>query len=152
MMVKGSEEYPRPLITNIAVLDLTGASHGNAAGLGLADFVPNRLVEKVDFAAFYINCLTAGISGVQRGQVPMVLPTDRAAVSAAIRACGQPDASRVGVVHIRNTLKIGEIEISASLLEQARAIPHLDIDPDGRPLEFSEAGQIVDVWRQPAHA
>ncbi len=152
MMVKGSEEYPRPSITNIAVLDLTAASHGNAAGLGLADFVTNRLVENVDFAAFYINCLTAGISGVQRGQVPMVLPHDRASVSAAIRSCGQPDVNQVGVVHIRNTLKIGEIEISASLLEQAREISHLDVDPDGRPLEFAGNGRIVDVWRQPAHA
>ena len=82
----------------------------------------------------------------------MILPTDRAAVSAAIRSCGKPDASEVGVVHIKNTLQIGEIEISASLLEQARALPHLDVDPDPRPLAFSEDGRILDVWRQPVHA
>jgi hypothetical protein len=151
MMVKGSAEYPRPRITNIAVLELTEASHGNASGLGLADFTTGRLVEGIDFAAFYINALTAGISGVQRGQVPMILPTDRAAVSAAIRACGEPDPARVGVLHIRNTLQVGEIELSASLLEQARALPHLDVDPDGHPLAFAEDGRIVDVWRQAVH-
>jgi hypothetical protein len=147
MMVKGSEEYARPRITNIAVLDLTAASHGNASGLGLADFTTQGLVEKVDFAAFYINSLTAGISGVQRGQVPMILPNDRTAVSAAIRACGEPDAARVGVLHIKNTLQVGELELSASLLEQARALPHLDVDPDGHPFAFTEDGRIVDVWR-----
>jgi hypothetical protein len=152
MMVKGSEEYARPRITNIAVLDLTAASHGNASGLGLADFTTQGLVEKVDFAAFYINSLTAGISGVQRGQVPMILPNDRTAVSAAIRACGEPDAARVGVLHIKNTLQVGELELSASLLEQARALPHLDVDPDGHPFAFTEDGRIVDVWRQPVHA
>jgi hypothetical protein len=151
MMVKGSEEYARPRITTIAVLDLSEASHGNATGLGLADFTTQRLVEQVDFAAFYINCLTGGIAGVQRGQVPMILPTDRAAVSAAIRACGEPDASRVGVLHIKNTLQIGELELSASLLDRARELPHLDVDPDGHPLAFADDGRIVDVWKEPAH-
>jgi len=151
MMVKGSEEYARPRVTNIAVLDLTEGSHGNAAGLGLADFITQNLVEKVDFAAFYINCLTAGVSGVQRGQVPMILPNDRTAVSAAIRACGEPDPARVGVLHIRDTLQIGELELSASLLDQARALPHLDVDPDGHPFAFEEDGRIAGVWRQPAH-
>ncbi len=152
MLVRGSEEFERPCITNIAILDLTDGSHGNAAGLGLADFTTQRLLDKVDFAAYYINCITAGIGGVQRGQVPMVMPTDRDAVSAAIRSCGEPRAERVGVMHIKNTLQIGEIEISTSLLDQARALSHLDVDPDGHPLEFDAYGRIVDVWGALAHA
>ena len=152
MLVRGSEEFERPRITNIAILDLTDGSHGNAAGLGLADFTTQRLLDKVDFAAYYINCITAGIGGVQRGQVPMVMPTDRDAVMAAIRSCGEPRAERVGVMHIRNTLQIGEIEISTSLLEQARAFPHLDVDPDGHPLEFDANGRVLDVWGALAYA
>jgi hypothetical protein len=152
MMVYGSGEYARPNIINIAVLELTEASHGNASGLGLADFTTQRLVENIDFAAFYINALTAGVSGVQRGQVPMILPDDRTAVSAAIRACGQPDASKVGVLHIKNTLAVGEIEISASLLDRARELSHLDIDPDGHELAFDASGRIVDVWKSAVHA
>ena len=152
MLVRGSEEFERPRITNIAILDLTDGSHGNAAGLGLADFTTQRLLDKVDFAAYYINCITAGIGGVQRGQVPMVMPTDRDAVETAIRSCGEPRAERVGVMHIRNTLQIGEIEISASLLEQARAQSHLDVDPDGHELQFDASGRIVDVWGAPVGA
>ncbi len=152
MMVHGAGEYARPKIVTIAVLDLTEASHGNASGLGLADFTTQRVVEKVDFAAFYINAITAGISGVQRGQVPMILPNDRTAVSTAIRMCGKPDPTQVGVVHIKNTLQLGELEISASLLEEARAIPRLDVDPDPHPLAFAEDGRILDVWRQAVHA
>jgi hypothetical protein len=146
MLVHGSDEFARPSIANIAILDLTDGSHGNAAGLGLADFTTQRLVEKVDFAAYYINCLTAGIGGVQRGQVPMVMPTDVAAVKAAIQTCGEPRSDVVGVMHIKNTLQIGEIAISSTLLDRAREIPHLDVDPDGRELQFDANGRIVDVW------
>ena len=82
----------------------------------------------------------------------MVMSTDREAVSAAIRSCGEPRSERVGVMHIRNTLQIGEIEISASLLDQARALSHLDVDPDGHPFLFDETGRIVDVWGALVHA
>jgi hypothetical protein len=47
-MIRGSAEPSRPRITNIAVLDLSDASHGNASGLGLADFIPFRILEKID--------------------------------------------------------------------------------------------------------
>jgi hypothetical protein len=146
MLVHGSDEFARPRVSTIAVLDLTDGSHGNAAGLGLADFTTQRLINKVDFAAYYINCLTAGIGGLQRGQVPIVMQTDRDAVKAAIQTCGEPRSNVVGVVHIKNTLQIGEIEISASLVDKARELPHLDVDPDGHELTFDASGQITDVW------
>jgi len=146
MLVHGSAEFARPKISTIAILDLTDGSHGNAAGLGLADFTTQRLVNKVDFAAYYINCLTAGIGGLQRGQVPIVMQNDLDAVKAAIQTCGEPRSDVVGVVHIKNTLEVGEIEISASLLERARELSHLDVDPDGRELAFDSSGRIVDVW------
>jgi hypothetical protein len=146
MLVRGSDEFARPRINTIAILDLTDGSHGNAAGLGLADFTTQRLINKVDFTAYYINCLTAGIGGLQRGQVPIVMRTDLDAVKAAIQTCGEPRPDVVGVVHIKNPLQIGEIDISASLLERARALPHLDVDPDGHELAFDSSGRIVDVW------
>jgi hypothetical protein len=146
MLVHGSAEFARPKISTIAILDLTDGSHGNAAGLGLADFTTQRLVNKVDFAAYYINCLTAGIGGLQRGQVPIVMQSDLDAVKGAIQTCGEPRSDVVGVMHIKNTLEIGEIDISASLLERARELPHLDVDPDGRELAFDADGRIVDDW------
>jgi hypothetical protein len=147
MMIRGCEEFARPNITNIAVLDLTDASHGNASGLGVADFISQRLAEKVDFAAFYINCLTAGIGGVQRGQMPIVMPNDRSAVSVAMRTSGEPDNAKVTLVHIKNTLEIGEIDISASLLDQARSLPHLELVGAARgPLGFDTNGAIQSSW------
>ena len=42
--------------------------------------------------------------------------------------------------------EIGEIEISASLVDRARELPHLDVDPDGHELAFDADGRITDVW------
>ena len=75
--------------------------------------------------------------GLRRGQMPMVMPNDISAVKVAIQTCGEPRQDVVGVVHIKNTLQIGEIEISSTLLERAKEIPHLDVDPDGHELSFA---------------
>ena len=44
MFVPGVAEEPRPRITAVVVLDLTEESHGNAIGIGLADFTTERVV------------------------------------------------------------------------------------------------------------
>ena len=41
---------------------------------------------------------------------------------------------------------IGEIEISSTLLDRAKEVPHLDVDPDGHEMAFDASGRIVDVW------
>src|SRR2546430_10903145 len=76
-------------ITNIAVLDLTEESHGNAIGLGLADFTTARLLSKLDTQALYVNALTAGVIAMNSAKIPLTLATDQAAVAAAIRSAGR---------------------------------------------------------------
>ena len=53
----------------------------------------------------------------------MLLPTDVDAICAGVLCCGQGDPLRARVVRIKNTLQLGELEISESLLEAARAHP-----------------------------
>ena len=65
---------------------------------------------------------------------------------AVVRDLRRSRSDVVGVMHIRNTLQIGEIEISASLLDRARELPHLDVDRDGHELAFDASGRIVEVW------
>src|SRR6266571_4304659 len=90
MFVPGVPEYDRPKITAIVVLDLTEESHGNAVGIGLADFTTERLVSKIDWHATYMNGYTSGTGGLLRGRLPTVVANDRAAIATAIRMCGQP--------------------------------------------------------------
>ena len=71
----------------------------------------------------------------------------RPGVGAAPVAEVDKQADRVvGVMHVKNTLHIGEIEISSTLLERAKEIPHLDVDPDGHELAFDATGRVIDVW------
>jgi hypothetical protein len=108
-------------IRAIAVLDLTPQAHGNASGIGLADVTTRRLVDQIDFEALYINCVTAGVCGIQRSFIPMVAPDDRTAIATALRVCGQPDPLQARIVRIKNTLSLGEIDVSESLARQIQA-------------------------------
>ena len=142
MMIRGSAEFERPRIANIAVLDLSDASHGNASGLGLADFIPFRLLEKVDLRTTYINGMTSGLGGPQRGQVPMTMPTDRSAVAAAILTCGRADLENARVVRMHSTLHLEELLVSASLRAEVEASDRLSISGDPVSMDFDADGRI----------
>src|SRR5581483_2080387 len=49
-----------PNIRHIFVRGLSERTHGNATGIGNADFTSTRLVRAMDYRATVINCLTAG--------------------------------------------------------------------------------------------
>jgi hypothetical protein len=143
MMIRGSAEFDRPRITNIAVLDVTDASHGNAIGVGLADFMPFRVLEKIDLRAAYVNAMTSGLGGPQRGQLPMALPTDRDAVAAAILTCGRADLDGVTLVRLRSTLDLEDLLVSESLRAEVEARADLEITGAARPLGFDADGQLA---------
>lgn len=145
MMIRGSAEFETPRIANVAVLDLTDASHGNAVGLGLADFVPLRLVEKLDLRATYINAMTSGLGGPQRAQIPIALPDDRSAVAAALLTCGRADLEQARVVRARSTLDLEQLLISESLRDAVEADDRLAVTGDPAPLAFDRDGKIA-AW------
>ena len=142
MWVPGVPEADRPRITAIVVLDLTEESHGNACGVGLADFTTEALVSKIDWYATYMNGYTSATGGLLRNRLPNVLPNDRAAIAAAIRMCGKPDPSSVRVVRIKNTLLAAYPQFSASLLDEAAAA-HVEVTGPPRPMSFNAAGRLV---------
>ena len=106
----------RPRIGVILVRDLTEATHGNAVGMGLADVITRRLFDGIDFRATYENLYTSGF--LERGRVPVVAPDDRAAVAFALRGAQVRDPSRARIVHIRNTLCLGEMRVSPAVLAE----------------------------------
>jgi len=147
MMIRGSAEFDRPRITNIAVLDVTDASHGNAIGVGLADFIPFRILEKIDLRAAYINAMTSGLGGPQRGQLPMAMPTDRDAVAAAILTCGRADPEKSSLVRLHSTLDLEELLVSESLRTQVEDRPDLEITGEARPMQFDADGRL-EPWNR----
>ena len=108
-------------VSTIVVLGLTDASHGNALGIGLADFTTTAVARLVDWQKTYVNCFTAGPAGVRRSRMPMVLPTDGDAVRAALSMCGRAVDEPKRVVRIRSTLHLTEMWVSGALLDELPA-------------------------------
>ncbi len=147
MMIRGSAEFPRPHIANIAVLDISDASHGNAIGLGLADFIPFRILEKIDLRSSYINAMTSGLGGPQRGQIPMAMPTDRDAIAAAILTCGRADLDHCRLVRMPDTLDLQQLLVAESMRAEVEADPQLEILGEPVPMTFDPDGALTK-WGQ----
>src|SRR5919202_416539 len=143
MMIRGVPEFERPNVRIVAVLDLTAESHGNGAGIGLADVLTLRAAQKLDLRATYINGLTSGIGGVQRVRLPMFLPSDVDAICAGILTCGRGDPENARVVRIKNTLELAALDVSESLLAEAKAHPRLEVLSPPEPLRFDAAGNLI---------
>jgi hypothetical protein len=142
MFVPGVPEMQSPTITAVVVLGLTPESHGNAIGVGLADFTTERLVSQIDWYATYMNGLTSATGGLLRNRLPNVLPNDRAAIATAIRMCGKPDPRTVRLARIKNTLLAAYVEFSESLLETARAT-RIDVQGGPQPMHFASDGRLL---------
>src|SRR3712207_5191551 len=64
LMIPGQpENFGPPAVTAIVVLDLTQETHGNIAGLGLANVTTARVAAKIDWQATYMNAVTSGVFG-----------------------------------------------------------------------------------------
>jgi hypothetical protein len=130
-------EWDGPDVRVVCTLDLTDESHGNAAGLGLADMVTRYLVEKVDFAATMTNHRTSGEGGVRRGRLPLILEDEEACVRTAIGSCGRGHPEQVRLVRIRNTEFVERMEVSKALMEEVREREDLEVLEEAHPMDLS---------------
>jgi len=130
-----------PDVSKLVVLDLTDKTHGNAIGMGLADFGTHRLANKINFQMTYANCLTSTV--VLPTHMPTILESDYDAIRAAIKTCNARDYSRVRVVRIKDTLHLGEIMISEAMLAEARTIAGITVVGEPQAMKFDAAGNLV---------
>lgn len=114
-----------PDIKRTVVLGLTEKTHGNANGIGMADMTTKAVVDEIIWEKGYANALTSTVIEVIK--LPMVLETKELAVKAAIKTCNAFELNKVRVVRIKNTLDIGEIWISESMMEEAKQHSSLEI-------------------------
>ena len=114
---EGTRESPR--VRRVVVRSLTEATHGNACGIGIADFCTTRAIEQTDLQVTYVNVLTGGHP--EGARLPIHFPTDRQVLEAALGQIGLKPPEEAGVVWIRNTLDLAEVECSAAYLAEARA-------------------------------
>lgn len=129
-----------PEIQRIAVLDLSEASHGNANGMGLADFITRRYQQKIDFKATYLNTLTATF--VYRARMPIALDTDREVIETALTTLGNPPPEKVKAIRIANTLMLEHIWVSPAVWEEIKDLPYVKAAGPVQPLLFDRDGTL----------
>jgi hypothetical protein len=142
--IPGVPEFDGPRVTVVTTHALTPASHGNAAGLGLADVIPLSLLETVDVRASYVNALTSGTGGVRRSRLPMVLEDDTAVVLAALAMTGVRDPSEIRLARIRDTLSTDEMLVTAALLPEVETHPELEVT--GPAVRLTGADGRLTPW------
>jgi hypothetical protein len=136
------EPFPNdPKILWIVALDITEESYGNATGIGNADFTTRRLVDKIDMKPTLINCITACSPGMAK--VPATYETDREAIETALSCIGLTKAEDARVIRIKNTLMLGEIEVSEAYLADVAKRGDLTAVGDLHPLPFDVAGTLT---------
>ena len=146
IMFIGEKEPEKPKITRIVVLDLAEESHGNAIGVGLADYTTQRLFEKIDLRVTATNSI-AGMTP-EKGRIPIALKTDREAFEAALNTIGAIDPTEARVVHIKNTLEIAELDISEALLKEVKGRKELELMEELGAMSFESEGNLRPVLFQ----
>ena len=123
----------------IFVRGLSAHTHGNASGIGLADFTLTRLIKEMNYRATVINCLTAGYP--EGANIPVYFETDREVIDAALAIIGTRPPEEARILHIRNTLDLEEVEASEPCFA---APPQTEASPVGavRPLAFDGGGNL----------
>jgi hypothetical protein len=138
--------YPTPYahggpdVTKMVVLGLTPESKGNANGVGTADFTTRRLTDAADWSATYMNGLTSTVCAPTK--IATTLDTDELAIKAAVKTCNILNYSKCRMVRIQDTLHLGEIEISANLVEEAKKYPQIMIVTEPYDLKFDGNGNL----------
>jgi len=129
-----------PRIERLFVRDLSSSSYGNAVGLGMADVINDRLLEKVDWNATWINSLTASTPSAIR--TPIHFPTDRECLTRIAPTVGRLDLKDVTYGWIKNSLELGVMRLSENLRDEIRNNSMLEILGLAEEMEFDKAGNL----------
>jgi hypothetical protein len=105
-----------PSIHKVICSSLQSSSHGNAHGMGLADFITKRLADVIDHEATTLNSLTA--FSPLLCSCPPVLENDREAILAAIRTSPAVNTGAPAFAAIPDTLHPGDALVSESVLSR----------------------------------
>jgi hypothetical protein len=128
-------ERRSPHVHRLFVRELTPDSHGNASGLGLADFTTARVVRAMDRDVTYVNSLTS--LAVMSCKTPIYFETDREVLAHALKSVALPDTRRARVVRMRDTLSLEELEVSeACLAEPTVAAEGVRLHVEGAPHDW----------------
>ena len=137
----GDEEWPK--VRTIFLRGLTEETHGNATGIGMAEFALTRAVDAMDIAITRRNCITGG--SPTSAMIPLHYQTDKEVLEATLPEMGLTSVPDTKVMWIHNTLEVSELECSVAYLDEARQSNEIEILSEPRPLPLDNNGNLPDV-------
>lgn len=132
-----------PKFNRLFVRDLSELTYNSAVGLGMADIVTDRLVNRTDWKPTIINSLTANTPAAVR--TPIHYPTDRECLERIMPTVGKLDLAEVTVGWIRNTMELGRLGLSENVRAQVEANPSLEVEAT-IDLEFDGEGNLLSPF------
>ena len=138
----GSTGRP-PYIQRIFVRDLTDGTDGNAVGIGMADVVHRRAVERMDAVATYMNCVTAKTP--EGARIALTASSDRQGLDIALACCLQVDPATARIARIRDTKQLEWFLASEPLLTELRARDDCEVQGLPAAIAFGADDGFIDV-------
>ncbi|GHV50712.1 hypothetical protein FACS1894168_2190 [Deltaproteobacteria bacterium] len=129
-----------PDIKKIVLLDITEHSHGNASGMGEADLLSYRFVNKIDFGSTYTNIITNKY--LKAAAMPIYGNSDLDVIKTAVLTSIHANWDDPKIVRIKNTLMLEEIEVSSAYLEEIRGRDDIAILSEPCQWKFNSEGNL----------
>ena len=127
----------------IFVRGLTEETHGNATGIGLAEFTNQRTADAIDRRITAINCIT-GLHPTA-AMIPIAFETDRESIANALHTCGLVEPPQSKVIQIPNTLHLAEVLVSEAYLPQFAERTDLEQLSAPTDMAFDTRGDLCSV-------
>jgi hypothetical protein len=134
-----------PKFQRIFVRDLSEHTYNSAVGLGMADVVTDRLVNRIDWQPTMINSLTANTPAAIR--TPVHFPTDRECLERFAPTVGRLELDQVTYGWIRNTMELGLLGLSENLRAAVESDPALEIEAT-IDFEFDHRNNLISPFVQ----
>lgn len=133
----------KPDIRFICVRGLSPGTHGNAVGIGLAEFCRSDILPQIDLRATRMNAITSG--HVSAAMLPLDYPTDQQMLTQALANIGMTPPQWARLLWIADTLHLSEVECSTAYFAETKGRNDLEILTEARPLPFGKDGNLPDM-------
>jgi hypothetical protein len=129
-----------PSVRRLYVRSLTPESHGNATGIGMADFCSTRLVNSIDLNITTLNTLTAMTP--QGVKIPVHFDTDREVLERALDTLALADLRRARIMRIADTLNLERVGLSDAYADEVALREDLETVTGPAPVMFDAEGNF----------
>ena len=132
-----------PRFQRIFVRDLSELTYNSGVGLGMADVVTDRLVNRINWEPTLINSLTANTPAAIR--TPIHFPTDRECLERIAPTVGKLDLSQVTFGWVRNTMELVRLAVSENLRPRIEGNPEIEIEAT-IDFDFDGRGNLISPF------